>query len=143
MQIITAPNAPAAVGPYSQAIRTGNLLFCSGQIPINPTSGKIEAGVLYDLSTKVGDKFAIPRAPQSTRIDDNVPDVVLRLLGYFLADGSHTGYRQFRLAVSRPHKINSLRELALYQREGVKADAGRTAQAGGRVTGPARHGAVG
>lgn len=43
MQIITAPNAPAAVGPYSQAIRTGNLLFCSGQIPINPTSGKIEA----------------------------------------------------------------------------------------------------
>jgi 2-iminobutanoate/2-iminopropanoate deaminase len=43
MQIITAPNAPAAVGPYSQAIRTGNLLFCSGQIPINPSSGKIEA----------------------------------------------------------------------------------------------------
>lgn len=43
MQIITAPNAPAAVGPYSQAVRTGNLLFCSGQIPINPSSGKIEA----------------------------------------------------------------------------------------------------
>jgi 2-iminobutanoate/2-iminopropanoate deaminase len=43
MQIITAPNAPAAVGPYSQAVRTGNLLFCSGQIPINPASGKIEA----------------------------------------------------------------------------------------------------
>lgn len=43
MQIITAPNAPAAVGPYSQAVRTGNLLFCSGQIPINPATGKIEA----------------------------------------------------------------------------------------------------
>ena len=42
MQIITAPNAPAAVGPYSQAVRTGNLLFCSGQIPINPATGKIE-----------------------------------------------------------------------------------------------------
>jgi 2-iminobutanoate/2-iminopropanoate deaminase len=42
MQIISAPNAPAAVGPYSQAVRTGNLLYCSGQIPINPTSGKIE-----------------------------------------------------------------------------------------------------
>jgi 2-iminobutanoate/2-iminopropanoate deaminase len=38
-----APNVPAAVGPYSQAVRTGNLLFCSGQIPINPASGKIEA----------------------------------------------------------------------------------------------------
>ncbi len=43
MQIVTSPNAPAAIGPYSQAIRTGNLLFCSGQIPINPSSGKIEA----------------------------------------------------------------------------------------------------
>lgn len=43
MQIITAPNAPVAVGPYSHAVRTGNLLFCSGQIPINPSSGKIEA----------------------------------------------------------------------------------------------------
>jgi 2-iminobutanoate/2-iminopropanoate deaminase len=38
-----APNVPAAVGPYSQAVRSGNLLFCSGQIPINPASGKIEA----------------------------------------------------------------------------------------------------
>ncbi len=43
MQIVTAPNAPAAIGPYSHAVRTGNLLFCSGQIPINPASGKIEA----------------------------------------------------------------------------------------------------
>lgn len=43
MQIVTAPNAPAAVGPYSQAVRSGNFLFCSGQIPINPVSGRIEA----------------------------------------------------------------------------------------------------
>ncbi len=43
MQIVTSPNAPAAVGPYSQAVRTGNLLFCSGQIPIDPATGKIEA----------------------------------------------------------------------------------------------------
>ncbi len=44
MELINhAPNVPAAVGPYSQAVRSGNLLFCSGQIPINPASGKIEA----------------------------------------------------------------------------------------------------
>lgn len=43
MQIINSPKAPAAVGPYSQAVRTGNLLFCSGQIPIDPATGKIEA----------------------------------------------------------------------------------------------------
>ena len=43
MKIVSSPDAPAAVGPYSQAVRTGNLLFCSGQIPIDPATGKIEA----------------------------------------------------------------------------------------------------
>lgn len=38
-------NAPAAIGPYSQAVRTGNLLFTSGQIPINPATGEIPEGV--------------------------------------------------------------------------------------------------
>jgi 2-iminobutanoate/2-iminopropanoate deaminase len=43
MELINnAPNVPAAVGPYSQAVRSGSLLFCSGQIPINPATGKIE-----------------------------------------------------------------------------------------------------
>ena len=44
MELINhAPNVPAAVGPYSQAVRVGGFLFCSGQIPINPATGKIEA----------------------------------------------------------------------------------------------------
>ena len=38
---ITTSLAPSAIGPYSQAIRTGNLLFVSGQIPIDPATGKI------------------------------------------------------------------------------------------------------
>ena len=42
MKIVSSPDAPAAVGPYSQAVRTGNLLLCSGQIPIDPATGKIE-----------------------------------------------------------------------------------------------------
>lgn len=36
---IQTPNAPAAIGPYSQAIRTGKLLFVSGQLPIDPVTG--------------------------------------------------------------------------------------------------------
>jgi 2-iminobutanoate/2-iminopropanoate deaminase len=40
-QVISTDSAPAAIGPYSQAIRTGNLLFCSGQIPLDPSSGEI------------------------------------------------------------------------------------------------------
>jgi 2-iminobutanoate/2-iminopropanoate deaminase len=38
---VTAPDAPAAVGPYVHAIRTGGLLFCSGQIPLDPRTGDL------------------------------------------------------------------------------------------------------
>ncbi|MES3037919.1 MAG: RidA family protein [Bdellovibrionota bacterium] len=40
-KIISTPNAPAAVGPYSQAVMYGNMLFCSGQIPINPANQEV------------------------------------------------------------------------------------------------------
>jgi 2-iminobutanoate/2-iminopropanoate deaminase len=53
MEIISTSKAPAAVGPYSQAVRTGNLLFCSGQIPINPATGKIEATDVEGQATQV------------------------------------------------------------------------------------------
>jgi 2-iminobutanoate/2-iminopropanoate deaminase len=42
-KIINTPNAPAPIGPYSQAVQAGNLLFISGQIPIDPATGKVEA----------------------------------------------------------------------------------------------------
>lgn len=45
-QVITTPKAPAAIGPYSQAIRVGNLIYTSGQIPINPATGQfVEGGI--------------------------------------------------------------------------------------------------
>lgn len=45
MKEIKTTNAPAAIGPYSQAILSGNMLFTSGQIPINPETGEIPEGV--------------------------------------------------------------------------------------------------
>lgn len=42
-RIISTPNAPAAVGPYSQAVEVNNTLYISGQLPINPATAKIEA----------------------------------------------------------------------------------------------------
>jgi len=39
--IIQTENAPAAIGPYSQAIKTGNLVYTSGQVPIDPATGKL------------------------------------------------------------------------------------------------------
>jgi 2-iminobutanoate/2-iminopropanoate deaminase len=38
---VSTPDAPEAIGPYSQAIRTGSLLFCSGQIPLDPSTGEV------------------------------------------------------------------------------------------------------
>ena len=46
---IHTPNAPAAIGPYSQAVQTGNMLFISGQIPIDPATGEF-AGT--DITTQ-------------------------------------------------------------------------------------------
>jgi 2-iminobutanoate/2-iminopropanoate deaminase len=43
-QAIDAPAAPAAIGPYSHAVRAGDLLFCSGQIPLDPESGELVGG---------------------------------------------------------------------------------------------------
>ena len=43
METIATDNAPAALGPYSQAIRANGMIYCSGQIPINPATGTIEA----------------------------------------------------------------------------------------------------
>ena len=39
MKQISTTNAPAAIGPYSQALRTGNMMFVSGQIPVDPSTG--------------------------------------------------------------------------------------------------------
>ena len=45
-ETISTENAPGAIGPYSQAIKANGMLFCSGQIPINPSTGEfVEGGV--------------------------------------------------------------------------------------------------
>ncbi len=48
-QAVTTPSAPPAIGPYSQAIRAGSLLFVSGQIPLDPKTGTLVEG---DLATQ-------------------------------------------------------------------------------------------
>jgi 2-iminobutanoate/2-iminopropanoate deaminase len=42
LKMVSTDRAPEAVGPYSQAVRAGNLLFCSGQIPIDPSTGELK-----------------------------------------------------------------------------------------------------
>lgn len=53
MNIISTDKAPAAIGPYSQAVVTGNMLFASGQIPINPATGNVEAQTIEEQTEAV------------------------------------------------------------------------------------------
>lgn len=50
---IFTENAPAAIGPYSQAICAGNIVFTSGQIPINPASGNVDAVTIEEQTEQV------------------------------------------------------------------------------------------
>ena len=53
MKKISTEKAPAAIGPYSQGILTGNLFFASGQIPINPANGQIEGADIVAQAEQV------------------------------------------------------------------------------------------
>jgi 2-iminobutanoate/2-iminopropanoate deaminase len=53
MDVISTSKAPAAIGPYSQAISSGGFLFCSGQIPLDPTSGEMVCGSIEEETTRV------------------------------------------------------------------------------------------
>lgn len=142
LQVTESGLSPCDADPFSQDY-DGEMIVADGSrlnFSVTPnhdmliTTGKIEASELYDSATTDGDKFLIPRAPSNRNQDAVVSDSALRLLGYFLADGSHTGYNQMRISVSRPRKVEALRELALHSNEGVKRDGGRTAVASsGRI----------
>ena len=52
-EIIVSENAPAAIGPYSQAVKVGDILFCSGQIPIDPETGELVSGPIAEQTHRV------------------------------------------------------------------------------------------
>ena len=54
-EAVATEKAPKAIGPYSQAVRMGNLLFCSGQIPLDPATGQLVSG---DIAAQTRQIFA-------------------------------------------------------------------------------------
>jgi 2-iminobutanoate/2-iminopropanoate deaminase len=68
----SSPNAPAAIGPYSQAVWVGDLLFLSGQTPIDPGTGKLVAGDVATQAARVFDNLAAVLAAASLTMDDVV-----------------------------------------------------------------------
>jgi 2-iminobutanoate/2-iminopropanoate deaminase len=71
-EVITAIGAPAAVGAYSHAIRAGGLLFCSGQIPLDPESGALVAGTPGDQARQCLENISVVCAAAGASLSDAV-----------------------------------------------------------------------
>lgn len=84
--VIAAPDAPKAVGPYSQAVATGSFLFCAGQIPIDPATGElVEGDVTAQTERVLQNVAAVLRANGNTFADVVKTTVFLTDLANFAA----------------------------------------------------------
>jgi 2-iminobutanoate/2-iminopropanoate deaminase len=71
-QAVSAPAAPAAVGPYSHAVRSGGLLFCSGQTPLDPATGELAQGTVGDRTRRCLENLALVCDAAGARLADAV-----------------------------------------------------------------------
>jgi 2-iminobutanoate/2-iminopropanoate deaminase len=74
--VIATKEAPAAVGPYSQAIRAGNMVFLAGQIPINPKTGQTNTGTIEEQATQVLENLKAVLAADGMSMDNVVSTTV-------------------------------------------------------------------
>jgi 2-iminobutanoate/2-iminopropanoate deaminase len=85
-KIVLTNEAPAAIGPYSQAVRSGRFLFCSGQIPLDPRSGQIVPGDIAAQTRRVLDNIAAVLRAERLTFDNVVKTTIfLTNLGDFQA----------------------------------------------------------
>ena len=83
---IFTSEAPAAIGPYSQGMRSGRFLFCSGQIPLDPKSGEIVSGDIATQTRRVLDNIAAILRTEGLTFDHIVKTTIfLTNLGDFQA----------------------------------------------------------
>ena len=85
-QIIFTDKAPGVVGPYSQAVRTGNLLFTAGQIPLSPVTGKMVVGTVQEETEQVLQNLQAVLEAAGTNFENVVKSTVLLAdMSYFAA----------------------------------------------------------
>ena len=71
-EIISTPNAPAAVGPYSQAVKTGGFIWCSGQIALDPESGVLVSNEIKSQTEQVMKNISAILAASGATFEDVV-----------------------------------------------------------------------
>jgi 2-iminobutanoate/2-iminopropanoate deaminase len=86
MEAISTKDAPAAIGPYSQAIRSGDLVFLSGQVPLDPQTGELVSATIEIETERVLDNLAAVLAAAGCAFDNVVKTTIyLTDLGDFQA----------------------------------------------------------
>jgi 2-iminobutanoate/2-iminopropanoate deaminase len=91
---IIAKNAPTVIGPYSQAIRVADLLFCSGQVPLSPTTGKLLEGSISEQTRQVMENLKAVLETAGLSLDKIVKTTIfLKDFGDFAA--VNEAYAQF------------------------------------------------
>ncbi len=99
MQLNIIPEAPQAIGPYCHAIRTGNLVFCSGQTPLDPTTMKLVGTSIGEQTERVLDNLIIVLNGMGLSLKDVVKTTV------FLKDMSDfQGMNEVYARVFEPHR---------------------------------------
>jgi 2-iminobutanoate/2-iminopropanoate deaminase len=79
---VTAPGAPDAVGPYSHAVRSGGVLYCSGQVPLDPETGKLVEGSVGDQTRRCLENLRVVCRAAGAELSDAVR------LGIYVTDMS-------------------------------------------------------
>src|SRR5438132_1821638 len=75
-KIISTSEAPAAVGPYSQAVRVGSTIYCAGQIPLDPKSGQIVSGDIAAQTRRVLNNIAAVLRAEGLTFDSVVKTTI-------------------------------------------------------------------
>ncbi len=76
LEILTTDKAPGAIGPYSHAVKCGNLLFCSGQIPLDPATGEMVANEISQQAERVMKNIAAMLSAAGCGFDDVVKTTI-------------------------------------------------------------------
>ena len=73
---VSTPNAPAAIGPYSQAVQTGEMIYASGQVPLDPVSGKMVEGGIREQTVRVLENLQAVLAAAGSSLEQVVKTTV-------------------------------------------------------------------
>lgn len=122
MKVFSTDKAPKAIGPYSQAVQTANLVFISGQLPINPSTGNIPEGVKDQTIQVMKNLEAIIKAVDAKLTYDNLIKTTIFLKNmndFSVVNEVYGSYFKERFPARATIEVARLPKDALVEIEGI------------------------